>query len=74
MSLVIQAWASERPATTAQAELIALERGAQEFGQNPGFIVLAGQLNAIFPCLTTLPDDEGVWNDGRLKVKPPNGR
>lgn len=69
MSYAIHLWEDPRPATLAEAVHIAFELGEEDIGQNPGFIVLAGRLKARFPCITTLPADEGVWSDGPLDGK-----
>jgi hypothetical protein len=64
MSYVIHVWETPLPSTFDEAVTIALERGDEVLGQNPGFLILAGRLKSRFPCICDAPD--GVWSDGPL--------
>lgn len=67
MSYVIHVWEFPRPTSFDEAKRIAFDLAADVVGQNPAYVILAGQLTARFPCITRTPD--GVWSDGPLDGK-----
>jgi len=66
MSYVLHIWNQPRPASLAEAAEVAFGSRSDIVGQEPAFLTLATRLTHRYPCITTLPDDEGVWSDGPL--------
>lgn len=66
MSYVLHIWNQPRPASLAEAADVAFGRGSDIVGQEPAFLTLVARLTQRYPCITTLPDDQGVWSDGPL--------
>lgn len=70
MSFVVHIWEYPAPRDSAQAELILESLEGVQVPQNPRFIRLARGLTEVYPCITTLAEDEierrGVWSDGPL--------
>lgn len=66
MSYVLHIWNQPRPASLAEAAEVAFGSRSDIVGQEPAFLTLVTRLTHRYPCITTLPDDQGVWSDGPL--------
>ncbi len=69
MSYVLHIWNQPRPASLEEAANVAFGRGSDIVGQEPAFLTLAKRLTQRYPCISTLPSDQGVWSDGPLDGK-----